>query len=138
MSVPLSSKSLRFVLWITQLMLALMFGMAGWMKATYDAAELALYVPWSPDVPLALVRFIGAAEFLGALGLVLPAATRIVPALTPLAAALLTLVMALAALFHLGRGETAGVAMPLILGLFSAFVAWGRHSKARIEPRGRG
>ena len=138
MPAPLSSRSLRLVLWLIQLLLALMFGMAGWMKATYDLATLSMYVPWAPDVPLALVRFIGAAEFLGALGLVLPAAFRIVPALTPLTAALLSLTMALAVLFHLGRGETAVIVMPLLLGLLSAFVAWGRHSKARIEPRGRG
>lgn len=130
-----ATKSLRFTLWLTQLVLALMFGMAGWMKSVMPAVELGMYVPWAPDVPLALVRFIGASEFLGALGLVLPALTRIKPVLTPLAAALLVVVMILAMIFHLVRGEPASIVMPLILGLLAAFVAWGRYYRAPIAPR---
>jgi putative oxidoreductase len=130
-----ATKSLRFVLWITQLLLAVVFGMAGWMKATYDLTELAMYVPWSPDVPTVLVRFIGISEFLGALALVLPALTRVKPMLTPLAAGLLALAMVLAVVFHLVRGESYAVAMPLILALLSAFVAWGRAKKAEIPAR---
>lgn len=129
------TKSLRFVLWITQLLLAVMFGISGWMKSTYAAEQLAMYVPWSPDVPLALVRFIGAMEFLGALGLVLPSVTRVKPGLTSLAAAFLSLTMVFAIGFHLARGETASVSLPLILGLLAAFVAWGRWYKAPIAPR---
>jgi len=52
-----------------------------------------------------LVRFIGVSELAGALGLILPAATRIRPGLTPLAALGLSTIMALAMLFHLVRGE---------------------------------
>lgn len=129
------SKSLRLTLWVAQLVLALMFGMAGWMKSTMAPMDLALYVPWSPDVPLWLVRFIGIAEFAGALGLVLPALTRVKPFLTPLAAALLTVVMGLALFFHVVRGEGGSLLMPLVLGLIAAFVAWGRHRKAPIAPR---
>jgi putative oxidoreductase len=133
-SIP-ASKSLRFVLWMTQLILALVFGMAGWMKSTYGIETLALYVPWSTDVPLALVRFIGVAEFLGALALVLPALTRVKPLLTPLAAALLALAMGMAVVFHLARGEAPSVAMPLMLGLLAALVAWGRRYRAPIASR---
>jgi putative oxidoreductase len=128
-------RALRFVLWFTQLVLALVFGMAGWMKATFPLETLALYVPWSPHVPAVLVRLIGAAEFLGALALVLPALTRVKPGLTPLAAALLSLTMVFAIGFHLARGESFAVAMPLMLGLLALFVAWGRTTKAPIPAR---
>jgi hypothetical protein len=37
--------------------------------------------------------------------------------------------------FHLARGETQSLVMPLILGLLSAFVAWGRRYKAPIPQR---
>lgn len=129
------TRSLRFVLWITQLLLALMFGMSGWMKSTYPIETLNMYAPWTTDVPLALVRFIGYAELLGALGVVLPAATRVKPGLTALAAALLTLTMVFAFGFHLARGEAHAVTMPLLLGLLAAFVAWGRYSRAPIPSR---
>jgi hypothetical protein len=82
-----------------------------------------------------LVRFIGASELLGGLGLVLPAATRIKPALTPLAGAGLITVMVLAALFHLTRGEFGAIPGNVILGSLAAFVAWGRWAKVRIMPR---
>lgn len=128
-------KSLRFVLWITQALLAFVFCMAGWMKVTYAPEMLALYVPWAPDVPLALIRFIGAAEFLGGLGVVLPTLTRVKPRLTVLAAALLAVTMLFAAAFHLVRGENHAIVMPLMIGLLATFVAWGRSSKAPIAPR---
>jgi putative oxidoreductase len=129
------TKSLRFVLWITQILLAILFGMSGWMKSLYPLDQLVMYVPWSADVPAALVRFIGIAEALGAVGLILPAATRMKPELTPLAAAFLGLTMVFAIGFHLARGETASVTMPLVLGLLAAFVAWGRWIKAPIVSR---
>ncbi len=129
------TKALRFVLWITQLLLVLMFGMSGWMKSFYSPEQLVMYVPWSADVPHLLVRFIGAGELLGAAGLVLPSLTRIKPGLTALAALFLALTMVFAIGFHLARGETAAVTMPLLLGLLAAFVAWARHYRAPINPR---
>lgn len=131
----IGGKPLRFVLWITQLLLAFVFGMAGWLKATYPPETLALYVPWSETAPLWLVRFIGGAELLGAFGVVLPALTRIKPFLTPLAALLLGVAMALAAVFHIVRGETVAVVMPFLLALLALFVAWGRARRAPIPPR---
>jgi len=129
-------KGLHIALWVVQVVLAVMFGMAGFMKATQPLAALAQQIPWVPDVPAALVRFIGVAEFAAALGLVLPAATRIRPRLTPLAAVGLVLVMTLAAIFHLTRGELAGIVANAVLGAAAAFVAWGRTRKAPIVPRG--
>lgn len=128
--------ALHVSLWIAQGLLALAFGMAGAMKATMPVAELATKLPWTGDVPLALVRFIGTAELLGAIGLILPAATRVRPRLTALAAAGLFTVMALALLFHATRGELARAApINLALGGLAAFVAWGRFKKAPIARR---
>lgn len=123
-------------LWTAQVVLALMFGMAGVMKSTQPIAELAEKMVWPGAVPEGLVRFIGLAEFLGAVGLVLPAATRIKPLLTPLAAAGLVTIMALAAVFHLMRGEFGGIGFNFVLGSVAAFVAWGRYRRAPIAPRG--
>jgi putative oxidoreductase len=130
------SRPLRASLWVVQGLLALAFGFAGMTKAFAPLAEAAKNIPWIPDVPAAVVRFIGTAELLAAVGLLLPALTRIRPRLTPLAASGLVLVMMLASLFHLTRGEPQGVVINAVLGGLAAFVAWGRFRAAPIAPRG--
>lgn len=122
-------------LWAVQILLAGMFGMAGFMKSTVPIVELSKTMAWAADVPMWLVRFIGISELSAAFGLILPAATRIKPVLTPLAASGLIVIMILASAFHLSRGEAQFVPMNLILGLLAAFVAWGRFAKAPITGR---
>jgi hypothetical protein len=129
------SKALHFSLWGVQILLAIPFAFAGTMKATQPIAELAAKMGWPGVVPEALVRFIGISELLGALGLVLPAATRIKPGLTALAGVGLMTIMVFAAIFHVSRGEIGMVLVPAVLGALSAFVAWGRWRKAPIAPR---
>ena len=78
------------VLWIVQGLLALVFLFAGGDEAGHadrgdDQGTIAL--------PGAFLRFIGVAEVLGALGLILPGLLRIRPGLTPLAAAGLVIIM---------------------------------------------
>ena len=128
-------KGLNIALWIAQVLLAVGFGMAGWMKITSPMPELVKAMGWPGALPEPVVRFIGAAELSGAVGVILPAATRILPFLTPIAAAGLVLVMVLALLFHLSRGELGAVPINMALGGLAAFVAWGRFRKARIAPR---
>jgi hypothetical protein len=77
-------------------------------------------------VPRDLLILIGICEFLGGIGLILPAITGVKPKLTPLAAFGLTLVMIFAALFHIARGEYAFVLVNLVLGAGAAFIAYGR------------
>ncbi len=126
---------MKIALWVAQGVLALAFLAAGAMKLTMPLADLHDSLSWTADVPGTLVRLIGLAEVLGALGLVLPAATRVRPRLTPLAAAALALAMALATLFHLVRGEFSMVPATLVLGAGLAFVAWGRAVRLPVAPR---
>ncbi len=132
---PSRSKALHVSLWVGQAALALAFGMAGFMKTTQPIENLAHMMGWPGVVPPGLVRFIGASEFAAALGLVLPALSRIKPGLTALAGACLAVVMFLATGFHLLRGEFAPLPIIAVLGGLSAFVAWGRGRKAPIAPR---
>ena len=129
------SKGWHITLWILQVLLAVAFGMAGFMKLSLPVAELAKQLPWTADVSTGLVRFIGVAEVAGALGLLLPALTRIRPSLTVLAAGGLALVMILAAGFHLSRGEAPMVAPNLVLALLAGLIAWGRSKKAPIAAK---
>jgi uncharacterized membrane protein YphA (DoxX/SURF4 family) len=133
---PPASKALHIALWVVQALLILGFGMSGFGKALQPIEEISKNMPWVPDVPVPLVRFIGTAELAGALGLLLPSVSRVLPWLTPLAAACLATDMLFAALFHAWRGEWPGVVGTVILGSLAAFVAWGRFRKAPIAPRG--
>jgi putative oxidoreductase len=124
----------NIILWLVQILLACAFGMAGVMKSTQPVDVLAANgIAWAPQLPLALVRFIGISEFLGAVGLILPALTKIKPFLTPLAALGLLTIMILAMGFHVSRGEAGALPANIVLGGLAAFVAWGRTSKAPIR-----
>jgi uncharacterized membrane protein YphA (DoxX/SURF4 family) len=129
------SKALHIGLWVVQCLLGAMFLAVGTMKATQPIANLANALGWPAEVPAALVRFIGVAEFLGGIGLILPAVTRIKPMLTPLAGAGLATAMLFATIFHISQGEFGAVPAPIVLGCLAAFVAWGRATKAPITPR---
>ena len=74
----------------------------------------------------------GYAEIVGAIGVILPAVTRIKPILSPIAAACLGLVVALATILHLSRGE---LPIPVVLLALAAFVAYARWKIVPIEPR---
>jgi len=129
------SRALHVSLWVAQLLLAAAFFLVGYTHAIAPIAVAVARAPWVASLPVALVRFIGLAELAGALGLLLPAATRIRPALTPLAATGLATMMVLAIPFHLVRGESSAIAINLVLGALAAFVAWGRTRRVRIPAR---
>ena len=134
-TAPQPRRALNVALWVVQILLAIAFGMSGLMKLTQPVADLAAQMAWVGSVPAALVRFIGLAELAGAVGLILPALTRIQPRLTALAALGLIVVMLLASVVHASRGEFGMLPVNLVLGALAAFVAWGRSKAAPIAPR---
>lgn len=129
------SKGLHYALWGVQLLLAFAFLAAGTMKATTPLDQLGEAMPWVRSAPAFLPRFVGISEILGAIGLVLPSALRVLPVLTPVAAGGLALVMALAMAMHGSMGEWGALPVNVVLGGLALFVAWGRASKAPIVPR---
>jgi hypothetical protein len=134
-SNPAPSKSLHVALWVVQGLLAFAFAGSGLMKATTPHEALAAQMPWVADAPSFLPVLIGVCELLGAIGLVVPAAARVLPALTPVAASALALVMVLAAGTHFSYGEFPVIGVNVVLGGLAAFVAWGRFRRAPIAPR---
>ena len=117
---------MNVVLWILQGLLAVAFAGAGVLKSTRSKEKLAPQMAWVDDFSPATVRFIGVVEFLGALGLILPALTGIAPILTPLAATGIAVIMLLAAIVHARRKEPSGIAVTVVLLVLAATVAWGR------------
>ena len=135
-SIARSTRGLTIALWVVQALLALFFLMAGFNHGIRPIEEAIRTSPWITDIPAVLARFIGFAELAGAVGLVLPAVTRVKPWLTPLAGVGLAIVMGLAIPFHIMRGEANVIGIHVIVVALSVFVAWGRYRKAPIAPRG--
>jgi hypothetical protein len=114
---------LSVVLWVLQGLLALFFGLgSGVPKLVLPLDTLPMPIPL-PDL---FIRFIGVAEVLGALGLILPGVTHIRPGLTPLAAAGLVLVTIGATIYQFAARQPESAVFAVVLGLITAFVAYGR------------
>jgi uncharacterized membrane protein len=117
---------MKYALWFLQVVLALLFLFAGGLKLVVPVEALGM--PF--ELPAVFVRFIGACEVLGALGLILPGVLRIRTHLTPLAALGLTTIMVGAAMFT-PPDQIQLVVVPVAVGLLAASVAYGRW---RVAP----
>lgn len=123
-------------LWVAQVLLAGIYAMAGYMKLSQPIdALMASGMSYAGDYPEMLTRFIGTLEILGAIGIILPAATRILPGLTPLAALGFSAIQVLAMILHASRGEFGILPVNAVLLALSLFVLWGRWREAPISPR---
>lgn len=117
---------MNIVLWVAQILLAAMFGMAGVLK-TFQTAKAREQFPWAKDRSDAFIRFVGTSELLGALGLVLPLLTGILPWLTVLAAIGLTLIQVLAIFTeHLPKKEFNVIPVNVVLIAIAVFIVFGR------------
>jgi hypothetical protein len=119
------------LLWIVQVLLAALFVFAGGMKLVLPLDKLTGPVP----LPGLFLRFIGVAELLGAVGLILPGLLSIRPGLTPLAAAGLVIIMIGATGITLASGEAGPAIVPLVVGLLAAGVAYARWPTQRLTSR---
>ena len=109
---------MNIVLWIIQILLALLFLFSGLTKLL----PILTMPPPPPGVwmpPMWFLKFIGLCELLGALGLVLPGLFRRQQYLT---------VLAVAVTVSMGIGAAV---LPLITGILCAFVAYGR---SKLSP----
>ena len=118
-------------LWILQGGVAAVFLMAGSMKLVMPIEAMAMPVA----LPGWFLRFIGVAEVLGAIGLIVPSATRIRPGLTPLAACGLVIIMLGAIGVTLLGGGGVQALGPAFIGVLLIAIAVGRTRRAPIAAR---
>ena len=123
---------MNIALWIVQILLAIVFLIAGIMKVTKTKEEMAEKMRWVEDFSQQAIRTIGVLEILGAVGLILPAVTGILPILTPLAAVCLVLTMIGAIIAHVRHGEYSDIVINLVLLAMAAFVVYGRFIAAPL------
>ena len=112
------------VLWIIQVLLALLFLFAGGVKLLLPIEPM---LKQTPMLSGGFLRFVGVCEVLGGLGLVLPGLLRIRTGLTPLAAVGLIGIM-IGALVTLITAGGAMALMPFAVGLLLVFIVYGRWS----------
>lgn len=118
---------MNVTLWIITALLTLLFLAAGAMKIAQPKAKLAASGQgWVEDFTDSAIKGIGAAEILGAVGLILPAVLNLATVLVPTAATGLFLLMIGAAVTHARRGETSNVIISSVLGVLAAGVAIAR------------
>ncbi|WP_312901866.1 DoxX family protein [Chryseobacterium taichungense] len=120
-----TSKTFYIILWAAQVLLALTFIWAGFMKI-FKPEDLPF--PWIKDNPN-LVLITGIVDLLAGLGIVLPALLRVQPKLTVLTAYGIIALMITASIFHISRGEAKDIGFNIFILLIAIFIAWGRQKK---------
>ena len=123
---------MNILLWIIQVLLALLFIFAGATKFVMPVEEMNRQAP--VVLPGLFLHFIGVCEILGGLGLILPALLRIKPGLTPLAAAGLAIITLGATVITM-KGTIAMAVFPFVVCLLSLFVAYGRWRVAPVHEK---
>jgi hypothetical protein len=121
---------MNIVLWIVQLLLAAAFFAHG-LLFLFPPPEIAAMM--NASLPRWFQLFLGVAEILAAVGLILPGVTRILPWLVTWAAVGIMIVMVSATIYHVVRGEISSAAITLLLLAMAGFVAYMRH---RVLPIG--
>ena len=119
-------RGLNVLVWVLQVLLALLFMFSGGMKFVMPVEEMTKQIPF----PGWFLHFIGAAEILGAIGLVLPGILRVRTGLAPLAASALVIIMIGATAVNLKTGQHGAAVTTVILGLLLIFVAYNRRRLA--------
>lgn len=125
---------MKYILWIIQVLLALLFLFAGGTKLVLPIDVLtSMGSPNQILLPGWFIRFIGVCEVLGAIGLILPGLLRIRPNLTALAAAGLVILMIGATALTFAADGVGAAIPPFVFGLLAAFVAYGRWRLAPLR-----
>lgn len=124
---------MNIALWILQVLLAVVFVLHGWL---FLSPPPAIAAQMNESLPRWFQLFLGVAEVLAAVGLILPGLTRILPWLVVWAAGGIMVVLASATVWHVVRDEMSSAAITLGLLAMATVVAYLRRRVAPIHSRG--
>jgi uncharacterized membrane protein YphA (DoxX/SURF4 family) len=123
---------MSIALWILQVLMAAVFLFHGGFMVAPPAEMVEMI---NAQLTQEFRLFLGVAEILAAVGLILPGVTRILPWLVAAAGVGLMVVMASATVLHAFRGETSSaITTAVLFGLVTA-VTYGRWKVKPIAPR---
>jgi putative oxidoreductase len=123
---------MNILLWVLQVLLALAFFAHG---AMFLFPPAAIAEQMNATLPRWFQLFLGVAEILAAVGLIVPALARAQTWLVPAAAAGIMIVMISATVFHLMRGEISSAVITCVLLVMATVVAYMRWKVAPIQAR---
>lgn len=116
---------MNILLWVLQILAALLFGASGVMKTVlFD--KVTADVPSFGALPRGVWMALGILELVCMVGLVVPSAFRWQPSLTVVAAALLAVESLVFIWVHVQYREIGPIIFSCGLGLLMAFIAYGR------------
>jgi len=116
---------MNILLWVLQVLAALMYGASGVMKV-FMFDKISKDVPSFGALPREAWMALGILELVCTVGLIVPAALPWHPTLTVAAATALAIESIVFVWVHLKYGEMTPIIMSGVLGLLMAFVAYGR------------
>ena len=124
---------MNIVLWVLQLLVAAAFFAHG-LLFLVPPPDIA--VQMNASMPRWFQLFLGVAEVLAAIGLILPGLTRILPWLVTWAAVGIMLVMVSATIFHVARSEWSSALVTFVLLAMATYLAYMRSRVMPIRARG--
>jgi uncharacterized membrane protein len=118
---------MNILLWVLQVLAALLYGSSGVMKV-FMFDKVSKDVPSFGALPRQAWMILGILELVCTVGLIVPAAFHWKPSLTILAATVLAVESLVFVGVHVKYREVTPIILSGVLGLFMAFVAYGRIS----------
>lgn len=116
---------MNILLWILQILAAMLYGASGVMKV-FMFDKVSQDVPSFGAMPRQAWTVLGILELVCTVGLIVPAALHWHPSLTVMAATVLTIESLVFVWVHAKYRETATIILSGLLGLLMAFIAYGR------------
>jgi uncharacterized membrane protein YphA (DoxX/SURF4 family) len=116
---------MNVLLWVLQVLAALLYGASGVMKV-FMFDKISADVQSFGAMPPRAWMILGILELICAVGLIVPAALRWHPPLTVAAAIVLAIESLVFIWVHVKYREVAPIIMSAVLGLLMAFIAYGR------------
>ena len=113
------------LLWVLQVLSALLYGASGVMKV-FMFDKVSGDVPSFGALPRQAWMALGILELVCTVGLIVPAAFHWQPVLTVVAAAALAIESIVFVWVHVKYREITPIVMSVVLGLVTAFIAYGR------------
>jgi hypothetical protein len=116
---------MNILFWVLQVMLALLC-ISGGAFQIFKIDELQKGVTAMRELPHGLWAVLGAINCLAGLGLILPAATKLMPMLTPISAVIVALESTLISALYIYYRDRPPLSYSVAMAVLAVFIAYGR------------